>query len=120
MHPQPHGHPVPEGQGQPGVERGEGLQHAEPRPDGPLGVVFMRHRIAKIHQHAIAKVLGHIAVKALNHLGTGLMVGAHHLPEVFRVQVPRQPGRVDQVTEQHREAAAFRLRRRQGAEERSV
>ena len=42
------------------------------------------------------------------------MVGAHNVPEVFRVQVARQPGRVDQVAEQHREGAAFRLGWQQG------
>jgi hypothetical protein len=74
----------------------------------------MGHRIAKIHQYAITEVLGQIAVKPVNHLGTGLMVGTHHLPQVFWVQVPRQRGRADQVAEQHGETAAFRLRRRQG------
>ena len=111
MHPQPHSHPVPRGQGQPSVERLEGVQQAEPGADGPLGVVFVRYGVAKIRQHPIAQVLGQIAVKALNHLCTGLVVGLHHLPEVFRVQATRQRGRVDQVTEQYREGAAFRLRR---------
>jgi hypothetical protein len=72
-----------------GVERGNGVQNAEPRPDGPLGVVFMGHGIAKIHQHAIAQILGQITVKVLHHVGTGLVVGADNLPVVFRVQVPR-------------------------------
>jgi hypothetical protein len=114
MHPQPHGHPVLRGQGEPRIQRLEGLQQPKPGADGPLGVIFMCHGVAKIHQHAIAQVLGHIAIKALHHLGTGLVVGADNLAVVFRVQVPRQSGRVHQITEQHREAAAFRVRQRQG------
>src|SRR5262249_49000078 len=88
---------------------------AEPGPDGPLGIVFVRDGVAKIHQYPIPKVLGQVAVKALNPLCTGLVIGLHHLPEVFRVQAPRQRGRVDQVTEQYSEGAAFSLRGRQNA-----
>jgi hypothetical protein len=55
------------------------MQNAEPRPHGPLRVVFMCHGIAKIDQYPIPEVLGEIAVEALNHRGTGLMVGPHHL-----------------------------------------
>jgi hypothetical protein len=48
-----------------------------------MGVVFMRQGIAKINQHPIPEVLGNVAVKPVNHRGTGLMVGAHELPQVF-------------------------------------
>lgn len=77
-----------------GAHTFEGLQQAKTSADGPLGVVFMRHGVAKIHQHAIAQVLSQIAVKALNHRSAGLMVGADNLTVVFWVQVPRQPGRM--------------------------
>ena len=99
MHAQAHRDRLPGGQRALGGAWSEGLQNAKARPDGPLGVVFMGHRIAKIHQHAIAEVLRHIAVKALDHLGAGLVIGAHHVPKVFGVQVARQPGRVHQVAE---------------------
>jgi hypothetical protein len=69
-----------------GAEGGKSVQQAQPRPDRPLGIIFMRHWIAKIAQHAIAKVLGQIAIKALQHLGTDPVIGAHHLAVVFRVQ----------------------------------
>jgi hypothetical protein len=114
MHAQAHGDVLPGGQRELRGERRKSLQNAEPRPDGPLGVIFMRHGMAKIDQQAIAQVLRHIAVKTLNHLGAGLMIGAHDVPQVFRVQVARQPGRVHQVAEQHREGAAFRLEWHQG------
>jgi hypothetical protein len=85
MDPQPHRHRLSRRQRRVSQKRGEGVQQAQPRPDRPLGVVFMRHRIAKIAQHAIAEVLRQIAVKALQHLGTDLVVGAHHLAVIFRV-----------------------------------
>ena len=66
--------------------------------------------IAKIPQHSIAEVLGQIAVKLAHHLGTGLLIGTYHLPEVCWVQVPSQGRRVHQAAGQHREVAAFDLR----------
>ena len=118
MDPQPHRHLLSRRQRRVGQQRGEGVQQAQPRPDRSLGVVFMRHRIAKIAQHAIAEVLRHIAVKALQHLGTDLVVGAHHLAVIFRVQTSGERRRADQVAEQHGEVAAFGLGWRQGGGER--
>jgi hypothetical protein len=111
MDPQPHRHLVARRQRRVGQKRSEGVQQVQPRPDRPLRVVFMRYGVAKIDQHAIAQVLGQITIEALHHVGTGLVIGADNLPVVFRVQVPRQHGRVHQITEQHGEMAAFRLRR---------
>jgi hypothetical protein len=34
------------------------------------------------------------------------MIGGDHLPEIFRVQLPRQARRVHQITKQHRQLAA--------------
>ena len=88
------------------------LENAQARPAGPLGVVFVRLGIAKVHQQAIAQILRNIPVKALDHRGAGLLVGPHHVAPVFRVELPGQAGRVHQVAEQHRELAAFGLWRR--------
>jgi hypothetical protein len=38
------------------------------------------------------------------------LIGTHHLAEILRVELAGERGRVDQVTEQYRELAAFRLR----------
>ena len=73
----------------------------------------MRLRIAKVDQQAIAQVLRNVPVKALDHVGTGRLVGAHHLAEVFRVELPGQHGGVHQITKQHRQLSAFGLRHRQ-------
>ena len=55
MQSQLHGDALPGGQGQPQDERVHGLQNAETGPDGPLGIVFVRHRIAKIDQDTITE-----------------------------------------------------------------
>src|SRR5688572_10120899 len=44
-----------------------------------------------------------------DHLGTGLLIGPHHLAPRFRVELAGQHRRVDQVAEQYRELAAFGL-----------
>jgi hypothetical protein len=70
----------------------------------------MRLWIAKVDQQAIPKILGDIPLKLLDHLGTSGLIGAHDLPEIFGVEPASQGRRVDQVTEQHSELAAFCLR----------
>ena len=109
MHAHPDGQPHAPVLLQTGIQRPHGVENAQARPHRPLGVVFVRLGIAKVHQQAVAQVLGDIAVKALDHCGAGLLVGPHHLALVFRVELPGEAGRVDQVTEQHRELAAFGL-----------
>jgi len=86
MDPQPPHHLVASRQHRVGAEGGTGVQQAQSRPDRPLGVIFMRHRITNIAQHAVAEVLRQIAVKALQHRGTDLVIGAHHLAVVLRVR----------------------------------
>ena len=86
--------------------------HPQPGPHGPLGVIFVRLGIAKVDQQAIAEVLGDMPLKALDHLGAGVLVGPHHLPQLFRVELAGERGRVHQVTEQHGELAAFGVGRR--------
>ena len=67
-----------------------GLEDAQPRVHGPLGIIFMRLGIAKVHQQAISQILGNIAVKALDDLGTGLLVGTDDLAQVFWIELRRR------------------------------
>jgi hypothetical protein len=46
-------------------------------------------------------------IKAGDHLGAGVLIGPHHLAQIFWIELAGESGRVDQVTEQHRELAAF-------------
>jgi hypothetical protein len=57
--------------------------HGAPR------IVFMSRGIAKIDQQPIAKVLGDMARIVLDDLGRGLLLGAHHSTQVFRVKLAR-------------------------------
>ena len=88
MDAQAHGQVHPSLLRQAGIELAHGLDDAQPGPHRPLGVVFVRLGIAKVDQQAIAEILGDVAVKAVDHLGAGVLVGAHHLAQVFRVQLP--------------------------------
>jgi hypothetical protein len=67
----------------------------------------MRLRVAKIDQQAVPQVLCDIPVETLDHLRTGLLVGAHDLTEIFRVQLASELRGANHVTKQHGELAAF-------------
>jgi hypothetical protein len=74
---------------------------------GPYGIVFMRLRIAKVHQEPVTEVLGDMAGKTLDDHRAGGLIGPNDLPQVFGVELAGEPGGIHQVTEEHRELAAF-------------
>jgi hypothetical protein len=45
--------------------------------------------------------------KALANLRTGVLIGPHYLAVILRVEPSGERGRIDQITEQHRELPAF-------------
>ena len=83
-----------------------------PRPSAhsSQGIVFVRLRPAEVDQQRIAKQLGDMTVKALHHFGAGLLIGTHDVPVIFGIELTRQPGGVDQITEHHGELPAFGIR----------
>src|ERR1051326_6590437 len=110
-----HGEPHTPGLFQTGVQGPHGVEDAQTGTHGPLGIIFMRLRIAKVDQQAIAQILGNIPVKTLEHLDTGRLIGQHDLTEVFRVELTGEAGGVGQIAEQHRELTALGLRRPRGS-----
>jgi hypothetical protein len=94
---------------QAGIELAQGLHHAQSSAHGPLGVIFVRPGVAKVDEQAIAQILRDMPVKAGDHLGAGILIGPHHLVQLFRVKLASESGRVHQVTKQHRQLAAFSL-----------
>jgi hypothetical protein len=98
------------------IQRPHGLDDPEPAAHGPLGLVFMSLGIAEVHEQTIPKVLGNMPIKALDDLSTELLIGAYHFPEVFRIQLASEGGRVHEVAEQHRELATFRVEQMWGVD----
>jgi hypothetical protein len=84
---------------QPGIQGGDGLDHAQTRVHRAPGVVFMRRRVANIDQQPIAEVLGDMALVGLDDRGRGLLVGAHHGAPVFGVELTGELRGAHQVTE---------------------
>ena len=109
MDPQAHGQVHPALLRQAGIELPQGLDDPQPGPHGPLGIIFVGQGVAEVDEQAIAEILGDMPLKAGDHLGTGVLIGPHHLAQLFRVELRREHGRVDQVTKQHGELAAFGL-----------
>jgi hypothetical protein len=95
----PHGEPDAPGLCQAGIQRPHGVEDAQASAHGPLGVVFVRLRVAKVHQQAIAEILRDIPVKAPGDLDAGGLIGQHDLAEVFRVELTGEAGGVGQITE---------------------
>jgi hypothetical protein len=85
----------------------DGLHNPHPGPHRALRVVFVRLRVAEIDEQAIAEVLGDIPLEAGDHFGAGVLIGPHDLAPLLRVELAGEDGGVHQVTEQHRELAAF-------------
>jgi hypothetical protein len=50
-----------------------------------------------------------MAVKALDDGGSSGLVGLHHLSQIFWIELAGERSRIDEVTEHHRELAAFRV-----------
>ena len=89
------------------VQDTDGLDNSQAGVHGPRGIVFMRLRIAKIHQQSIAEILRNMPGKALDNCRADGLVGADDLVQIFRVELLGQARRVHQVAEQHCELAAF-------------
>jgi hypothetical protein len=92
------------------IELSHGFDRPESGPHGALGVIFMRQGVAEVDQQAIAEILGDMSLKAGDHLGAGVLIGPHHLAQLFRVELTGEHSRVYQVTKQHGEMATFSVR----------
>jgi hypothetical protein len=114
-----HTHPVL--QHQTGIQRCHDVHNGQPGAHCPLGGIFVRLGIAKVDEQAIARVLRHIAVKGLDRRHCDRLVGAHHGPIVFRIQLLSEARRANQIAKHHRELTAFGVRGgRGGCEESTV
>jgi hypothetical protein len=82
-----------------GMELAQGLHDPQPGPYGPLGIIFVRQRVAEVDEQSITEILGDMSLKAGDYLGADLLIGPHHLAQVFRVELAREDSGVDQVTE---------------------
>src|SRR5207253_2189907 len=94
---------------QPLMQVAHGIENTEPSTDGSLRIVFMRLGIPKVDQETITQELGDMSIKTCDNLGADLLIDTDHVTPVFRVELGRQFGGIDQVAEHHRELATFRF-----------
>jgi hypothetical protein len=71
--------------------------------------------IAKVHEESIPEQLGDMSIVALDDFSTSRLIGTHHVTPVFWVELAGEFGRIDQVTEHHRELPSLRVGRRRGS-----
>src|SRR5215468_6196835 len=89
------------------IEVSHGSKNSQTSSDSPLCIIFMGVGIAEIDEQTVTEQLGDMPIVALNHVGTHPLIGTHHVPPVFRVELRGKLRRVHQVAEHHRELAAF-------------
>ena len=107
---EPHGELHPVLCRQTGIQGGDGLDNAQAGVHGAPGIVFMGRGVAKIDQQPIAEILGDMALVVLDDLGRGLLVGADHGAQVFRVELAGELRGAHQVAEHHGQLSPFRIR----------
>ena len=81
----------------------------QPCPHRPLHIIFVGHWIAKVDQQPIAQILRNMPLKTANHLGAHLLIGAHHLAQLFGIKLCGERGRAYQITKHHRQLAPLGL-----------
>ena len=67
--------------------RSHGIEDTQASPYGSLGIIFVCHGIAKIHQQSIAQQLGNIPVIAFDHCGTRLLIRPDNFSILFGVKL---------------------------------
>src|SRR5437879_5669795 len=74
--------------------------------------------IAKVHQKSIPQELGNMSLIALDDFSTSSLIGTHHLPVLFRIELAGEFRGVHEVTKHYRELPTFRVGRRRGSKAR--
>ena len=90
------------------IQIAHGREDRETCPYCAKGVVLLRHRIAEIHQETVAEEPRDRAAEALDRSHGGFTIRYDGSTEVFGVQHPRQPCRVDEIAEHDGDLSAFR------------
>jgi hypothetical protein len=85
----------------------DGVDRAQPRSNGALGIVLMRPRVTEINEHAIAHVLGDRAVEPGDDLGDRTVIGGDDLAQILGIEPRRECRRADQVAEHQRQLPAL-------------
>ena len=112
------------GDDQPGRDADAGLQRPtirtcqapdsgdefQPGTDRAFGRVFLRSRKAEIRQDAVAQVLCDMAVVSADDRGADLAVLVQQAAHVLGVELTGEPGRADQIAEDHGDLAALDAR----------
>ena len=95
--------------GEPGAggELRHSLDEGKPGPDGALGIMFVRLRIAKISEHSIAHVFGDETSIALDQFRATAMIVGDDFPQILGIEPRRKRGGTHQVAEHNGELAAL-------------
>ncbi len=80
-------------------QRLHGIEYAQPRIDGALGVVLVRLWPTEVDQQPVAHELREEPVEARHDAGTGVLIGADQIAVVLGVELRRQSRRGNEIAE---------------------
>ncbi len=106
-HHQAGGNPNPHLYGLRSRERSNRIDQREAGPNGTLGVILMRLRIAEINQHAVAHIFRDEAPEAAHSIGDARLIGRNDLAQVLRVHACGERRRTNKVHEHHGDLPAL-------------
>jgi hypothetical protein len=75
------------------IEASDSVDHVQPRPDRPLGIVLMRSRVAEIDQHAVAHVFGDKPFEVPDDFRDGAVVCGDDLAQILGIEARGKRGR---------------------------
>jgi hypothetical protein len=79
------------------------LGDREARARRTLGIFIVRRGPAEVSHHAVSEIFRDVAVKARDRFGGRAMIPGDRLAPLLGVEPSGDPGRADQVAEQHRQ-----------------
>jgi hypothetical protein len=85
------------------VELGDRVEKRKSCARSALGVVVVRRGPAEVSHQAVAEIFRHMAIKAAYRCGSRTMITRDRIAPLLGVKPGGDPGRADQVAEQHRQ-----------------
>jgi len=74
-----------------------------------LGIILMRLRITEVGQESVPEIQGNVAAEALDRCSGAIMIVGQDFAPIFWIERRGNRGRVDDIAEEDRQSAPFRV-----------
>ena len=83
------------------------VEDTQPGSNRAIGIVFVGDRPSEVGNQPVAQLFGHVPVEPAHDVHAALLELRYDVDPVFRVELLREPRRIDDVAEQYREVTTF-------------